>query len=307
MALHSDTRNRLKKNGLFDHIAHVATVGRYLEVLAWGKSLVKQRSSEVSLYNVARLTLPGQMLGLGKELLRHGIHEPSATRLYERFLEPGERIFEAGANIGYYISVAERALAGNVTFLAVEPDPEIFQTLGQNVGFLENRIHVEQLAVSDNSGEIPFFQSASSNLGSTRRSRRTDDRALIVETKTIDNLCEFHNFHPSFLRMDIEGAEVFALRGAKMVLATFRPKIFMELHPQLMSGKELSEIFEILRANDYRTLTIVDRSYDSPTALRFLKRAQPRTLDIDQLEALLNERYFTALGVFSRSVFKGLS
>ena len=303
MKKHSDTLERLKKNGIFDHIVHILTVGRYFELFSKTKSLFTPCSGKANLYNGASLTLPTQMLGLGRELLRYGIHEPSSTRLYENFVEPGDRIFEAGANIGYYITVADQILNRNVSFFAVEPDPEVFRTLEINVAPIEARIVIEKVAVSDKIGETSFFQSASSNLGSIRRSRRTDDTALTVTTTTIDNLCKKHNFNPSVLRMDIEGAEIFALRGAQEVLNAFRPKIFMELHPTLMTREELSEIFAILRTNGYHALTILDRSYDSPSALRFLKRAQPRTLNIDQLEKLLNERYFTALGVFCRSVY----
>jgi FkbM family methyltransferase len=301
MLLHPDTLKRLRKNGFWDHIAHVVTVGRYIEQLSLAKRWPTSHRDVVTIYNGASLYLPKQALGLGKELLRHGIHEPTATRLYEEFLEPGDQIFEAGANIGYYISVADNALSGTGSFLAVEPDPEVYGTLTQNVASFRGRVNLNQLAVSDHIGTTSFYQSASSNLGSIRKSRRTDDRALKVQTSTIDRLCETHNFSPTVLRMDIECAEVFALRGAQKVLARFKPKIFIELHPTLMTADELAEVLGLLRSNGYRSLTVVDRSYDSPTALRFLKRAQPQAIDINRLEVLLSERYVTALGVFSKS------
>ena len=294
------TRARLSRNGLFDHILHILAVGRYRAPFSEFRYRFLAGKARARLFNGISLILPKNRAGIGKELLLFGIHEPTATGLYEGLLEPGERIFEAGANIGYYVAIADAKVCSDVEFLAVEPDPDVFGTLKKNVEAMGANVRLFELAVSDSTGDVEFFRSQSSNLGSMRRSSRTDNRSIKVPCTTVDALCEEHAFEPTVLRMDIEGAEIFALRGAKRVLETFKPKLFIELHPTLMGEDELRETFEILKSNGYTSFDIVDRSYDQPCALKWLPRAKARRVTIDELEVMLRRRYVTAVGMIGR-------
>jgi FkbM family methyltransferase len=294
-----DTAERLRKNGLLDHFVHLVAVGRYRSLISDLRYHGLSDLSSAALFNGKTIELPKRSAGIGKELLLHGIHEPLATSLYENMLKPGDRIFEAGANIGYYIAVAEGRLGPNVEYLAVEPDPEVFETLTSNVQSIGKRITLREIAVSENDGESTFFQSASSNLGSIRKSRRTDDQAKKVITTTIDQLCATSHFSPTVLRMDIEGAEVFALRGARNVLKECRPRLFIELHPSLMTEDETLEVLAMLEEAGYAEFFVTDRSYDQPSALHFLPRCRPRLLGLKELRSFIRARYVTALGLLS--------
>ncbi len=294
------TRARLRRNGFFDHILHILAVGRYRTPFSELRYLFLASKVRARLFNGISLVLPKSRAGIGKELLLYGIHEPTLTALYEELIEPGERIFELGANIGYYVAVADAKLRSEVEFLAVEPDPDVFGTLKTNVEAMDAHIRLFELAVSDSTGEVAFFRSSSSNLGSIRRNSWTDDHSVKVPSTTVDALCEEHAFKPTVLRMDIEGAEIFALRGAKRVLSTCKPKLFIELHPPLMGEAELRETLAILQSSGYTSFDIVDRSYDQPYSLKWLPRAKARRVTIDELELMLRRRHISAIGMIGR-------
>lgn len=50
---------------------------------------------------------------------------------------------------------------------------------------------------------------------------------------TIDDVAS-HNLGPTVICMDIEGAEFEALKGAENTLLTYKPKIFLSLHPEFL-------------------------------------------------------------------------
>jgi hypothetical protein len=56
-----------------------------------------------------------------------------------------------------------------------------------------------------------------------------------VETVTIDDFCAREGIRPSFIKLDVEGAELDALRGARETIAAAGDALalFVEMHPGL--------------------------------------------------------------------------
>ncbi len=90
-----------------------------------------------------------------------------------------------------------------------------------------------------------------------------DTTGMPVRTVALDDLAEAGDFRPSFLEMDIEGAEFDALRGMPRLLADVRPVLVMEQSPDDMrchallteaayAAVDLSTYRRIGRAEDFR-------------------------------------------------------
>jgi len=103
--------------------------------------------------------------------------------------------------------------------IALEPDPASFKRLGAFVKGLpasqSQKIRIERVAVSDRRGLLAFDAS-----GSVVSSARADGH-LRVEAETLDSLLSYEN--PTLIKMDLEGAEPEALRGARATLQRSRP------------------------------------------------------------------------------------
>jgi hypothetical protein len=69
----------------------------------------------------------------------------------------------------------------------------------------------------------------------------------------IEPLDDYVDSRPTFLKLDVEGAEVGALRGAQRVLRECRPRIFIEVHPQFIVrfGQTPADLFEALPLDLY--------------------------------------------------------
>ena len=62
---------------------------------------------------------------------------------------------------------------------------------------------------------------------------------------------DFTDIKPTFIKLDVEGAEVAALRGAQRLLQEARPKIFIEVHTQFLGyfGHNLRDMFDAIPAD----------------------------------------------------------
>ena len=139
---------------------------------------------------------------------------------------------DVGANIGH-LSLALAKTSGARGF-AIEANPKTFKFLSRNVrinNLLQNLIALNY-AVGETDGDLlqiqdSFADDCNSIVDTAYKVREEDnlytvshDALYSVQSRTLDSLAEEHNF-PSINRMlkvDVEGYELFVLRGATKLL-----------------------------------------------------------------------------------------
>ena len=179
--------------------------------------------------------------GLAKGLLwrRHhryvsgywiGTYELDIQRALQRELQLGQVFFDIGANAGFFTLVCARLVGGSGRCIAFDPDPDNTTSITEQIKL--NQLHyctVVQEAVADFEGKARFsFKNAGSPMGHLGKSN-PGESLMEVTVTTLDRAQErFGN--PDFIKMDIEGAEVAALRGAVRMLQFTRPAWLVELH-----------------------------------------------------------------------------
>ncbi|MDR0868950.1 MAG: FkbM family methyltransferase [Planctomycetota bacterium] len=143
----------------------------------------------------------------------------------------GGIILDLGANIGFYSRFfAENAPAA--TIYAVEPEPRNVARLRAEAGGF-SQVKIFPAAVADRAGELEFTLSANSvidhHLGCG--AGETAGEKIKVPAVTIDEICAGLP-RVEIIKMDIQGAEGLALRGARQTLArSSGAVIVMELFP----------------------------------------------------------------------------
>ncbi|MDL5363937.1 FkbM family methyltransferase [Halalkalicoccus sp. NIPERK01] len=149
----------------------------------------------------------------------------------------GECVVDVGANTGVYsLSVAAEYPAATV--VAIEPNPEIAKTLRANVAAsdFEDRIRSLEVGLGAENGSLPFYRSSYHELSSFNRfnAERWGARVVSVEDvpiRTLDSFVEGGEVPPpDHLKIDVEGFGLDVLRGARDVLATHRPFVYVEPH-----------------------------------------------------------------------------
>lgn len=180
---------------------------------------------------------------------------------YESFLRDDSVILDVGANIGthleHFVRIAER---GRV--IAFEPLPDIYQSLVERFRPDGGALTVHNLALSDQPAPEASFVRANGSLSeSGLRQREYNDPAAVspstisVRVDTIDNVIQADDpGRVSYIKMDIEGAELHALRGATRTLERYRPMISVEYGWQAYSayGHQEDSLFDFCKQADYR-------------------------------------------------------
>ena len=73
--------------------------------------------------------------GIGRTLWLYGERELDHKWMLEQTLQPGSRVLDIGANIGYY-AIMEQVLVGDSgEVVAVEPSPSNVRLLRENTAF----------------------------------------------------------------------------------------------------------------------------------------------------------------------------
>ncbi|MEK7089739.1 MAG: FkbM family methyltransferase [Patescibacteria group bacterium] len=173
--------------------------------------------------------LRGRRWILGSGVLGYwlGSYELEKQTLFASFIKPGDVVFDVGAQAGFYTLLASVRVGSEGKVFSFEPFPENFKNVKKHLEL--NAIHnvsVLELAVSDRSGEIGFMAGTSTSTGAI-----SDSGTIKVKTESLDNLVVSGRIlPPNVIKMDIEGAEVLALRGANTILEKYKPIILLATH-----------------------------------------------------------------------------
>lgn len=198
---------------------------------------------------------------ISSHLITYGRHEDDITNFFLRNIALDSHCLDLGANIGYFACImARRAWHGRT--IAVEADPLIWKYVDDNlhINFLEGRSEALCGAVSDTIGELTLHRriTRSGNtsiieMGEALTASMSEppSEAFVVPCFTIDSLLPKMGGRVDFIKIDVEGAEVLAFRGAReTILSNPQIQIIMEWSPGQFqaAGFEIPPFLEILRS-----------------------------------------------------------
>lgn len=160
-----------------------------------------------------------------------GTDEPHLQKAIRKYVVAGDTVYDIGANVGYVsLSLAKRVgPKGHV--IAFEPIPRSADAFRQNIEINGiTNVQVLNLAASDRSGDAVIRMIENSATASLVWHRNEPSvTELHVRAAVIDELVEAGEFGlPSFVKIDVEGAEGFVLQGMRRTIATARPVLFVE-------------------------------------------------------------------------------
>lgn len=172
------------------------------------------------------------------------------ARFFPRDYEPRKHKFieekafgiavDGGAHIGYYSVLLARNCRKVIAF---EPTETSRRILNKTLSFNEiTNVEIRNEALGAEKGYY-FFEEDDRNFASVSNKVTNSETKKRVNTISLDSL----DIKIDFLKLDIEGSEILALKGATKVLSELR-YLALEIHPSLIEqlGYSVQEIFEIL-------------------------------------------------------------
>jgi FkbM family methyltransferase len=156
------------------------------------------------------------------------------------YLEAGDVIFDIGANTGMWTIPMAKKLSPSGMVYAFEPEGEAFQAIEKNVALNElTNVVPLKIAIADADGTADFYIRPGSELHSlfAVNPLSDDNEQYVVRVKTaaIDSLVRSGSIPlPTFLKIDVEGAELLVLEGMSVAGNTKIRHILLELHNECL-------------------------------------------------------------------------
>ena len=170
-------------------------------------------------------------------------YEPAKTAVLRRHLRPGMTFVDVGVNKGDYSLLAARLLGDRGRVLAVEPEPENCAWFRHSVALNGYRsIDLLEAALSDSDGEATLHLGRHSGWHTLVAGVRGRDRGTItVPTRTLDGVLAERGIETvDVMKIDVEGAELQVLRGARGALSGDRPLlVLVDIHPPIVDAREV--------------------------------------------------------------------
>jgi len=172
-----------------------------------------------------------------------------------------EVIFDVGANIGH-TSLSFRNNFAQAKIYAFEPHPETHKRLTSRLAYSD--VDSFQIAFGTEPGHADFFAYPHDVLNSLVRSAKHSNKykdqcdTIKVPVETIDNFCAAHSIYKiDLLKIDVEGAELDVLNGAKETLERGRVRFvyfeFNDICENFLSyGGSLIDVGEYLSKFGFR-------------------------------------------------------
>jgi FkbM family methyltransferase len=211
-----------------------------------------------------------------------GLYEVAELEFVRRIVASGQVVLDIGANVGFYTLNLASIVGPTGAVYAFEPLGHNLELLRRSVSEnrLDHRVTVQEAAVSDRSGEtdLLFLSSTPTSGGSHLFDGSTPPVGHEVERVRVIALDDYAVRRPvSFVKIDIEGAEPLAIRGARTLLAEDRPIILSELNPEALhhvSGYAPDQFVEEVERIGYVCMGLTSDGQVSPVRITAQDRLQ---------------------------------
>jgi FkbM family methyltransferase len=163
-------------------------------------------------------------------------------------VRPGMTVIDIGANVGQ-MTLEMAALVGDRgRVVAIEPGVGNLEYLRHHVegnGFGDRVTIVEAACAEEDGGEVTFFVASTDgevsavgsghNIVGAAAIFKQNSSLLVREQRvprvSIDGLCARLGIRPAVMKIDVEGAELLVVKGARTTLTGLRPLVRVGFHP----------------------------------------------------------------------------
>ncbi|MEJ7783923.1 MAG: FkbM family methyltransferase [Solirubrobacteraceae bacterium] len=200
---------------------------------------------------------------LGVGLYRYGFCAPEALVCAELLL-PGDVFVDGGANIGLFTLRAATVVGSTGRVVACEPGPGTMTLLRANAQRNDfGMVDLHEVALSDASGIASFTIFEDGSGLASFAPQPAGGRAVDVTVTTLDSVTSRFGDQVALVKLDVEGTEVKALRGASALIARSAPLFLIEVEPDHLArqGASIEDLMGVLQPHGYEAYAITPRAH----------------------------------------------
>lgn len=197
-------------------------------------------------------------------------YEPELIGTFCKLVHEGMTVVDVGAHIGIYSLIASRRVGRKGKVIAIEASPANATLLRRHLKINQcTNVEVIEAAIGDRTGDITFiYRPNATDPVAFANSLAYDisGRRANIPMMKLDDIC--HLVSPGLVKVDIEGAELLAMRGASGLLTSCRPTVIVAVHPEplRMLGASPKELVDYMRTKGYSATALDGRFVDDAGA-----------------------------------------
>ena len=218
-------------------------------------------------------------------IAQHKIHELETTLFVRNYLKKGDCVFDIGSNIGYFTLEFARLVGESGRIYSFEPHPEIFEVLKRNVK--RNRyknITLINAACGEHNGSQNLYFSTENEGNHKIIESKNSNGSVEVQIRTLTEFVKENR--PRLIKMDIEGAELLALKGiSEELIFNNNIDFIIEYHPYEMSffGINGSEVINFFTKRGYKFRDLASHDFPSISPEELLEKYKKESFGITNL------------------------
>jgi FkbM family methyltransferase len=209
-----------------------------------------------TIHGVKMMINPSLDKGVELSLFETGTYEKGTIQLLGKYLKPGSRFLDIGANIGFMSVIASKVVGKSGIVYAVEANPGTVPILQTNIELNDcKNVEVLPIALSDVQGTAILFENWEVNRGGASLISQSDNQEGIeVKMERLDDLFD-ENTAVNLVKIDVEGFEPQVIRGGMNWFRKQLPVFIIEVSEKREKeiGPSPAEIWKLVQTiGDYR-------------------------------------------------------
>lgn len=257
---------RVKIFNVFRYVVRFPPIEEWIaQRILKGSDFCKRMVPPIYFYrsgSVRRAFRSGVLLDLDlSNLVDHAIFfgtpkEPGWEKLFS-LAKTDAVVMDIGANIGFLTLVFSRICTHGFVY-AFEPSTRNFRSLIRNLSLNHpENVKAFQTALGEKPESKTLYEVYAFNSGANRILNTPNENPLseTVVVDTLDNVAQSLSLHRlDILKIDVEGFELFVLRGGEKVIQKFQPVLFVELSDENLRHHDFSskDVVKFIRDLGYK-------------------------------------------------------
>ena len=212
----------------------------------------------------APIALGGEVFRVDESLRRwDAAGEAWVFQKMAEVLKPGDGFLDIGANFGFHTLFAAKKIGAKGQIVAIEPIPKNLRILRKNIQLngIARNTRIEEAAISDSSAPFVAMGATAGGPDVTAAIHlKPTEGTLKVPNRAWDSFSWSREFAPNLVKIDIEGAELSALKSGVEFLKRVRPVLLIEVHANLLPefGATEEDLTDFLSRLGYKLLAKED-------------------------------------------------
>ena len=202
---------------------------------------------------------------IGQAIALTGWYEPAVSETLRGLLRPGAVFVDVGANYGWHSLVGARVVGEGGQVISVEPNPRNAGLLRRSAarnGFAHLKVVAAAAGDRQGFGALETDGSNGRIVGIDAEIVEALPCSFVVPLQRLDHILrEAGDPHVDVMKVDVEGFELAALRGAGALIERDRPVIVSEFFPRALlatGGVDPEKYLDALREPGY-SISVIGR------------------------------------------------